>query len=123
MKMGARRDADLHERPSENRRAAGVWGPAWRMQRVTLILARHGFAEILERRKPSPAGIGPRLARLFSDLGPTFIKLGQLLATREDLFPPEVTRALRQLHAGVPPMKARTVERQLRRALGDEYEH
>ncbi|MGZ3405980.1 MAG: AarF/ABC1/UbiB kinase family protein, partial [Polyangia bacterium] len=90
-----------------------------RLQRVGLILARHGFGEILERRKPSPAGIGPRLARLFADLGPTYIKLGQLLATREDLFPPEVTKALASLHSGVPPMKSRAVEREIRRALGD----
>jgi ubiquinone biosynthesis protein len=104
---------------SENRRV-GVLAPAFRMQRVGLILARHGFGEILERRKPSPAGIGPRLARLFADLGPTYIKLGQLLATREDLFPPDVTRALASLHSSVPPMKARVVERQLQRALGDD---
>jgi ubiquinone biosynthesis protein len=105
---------------SENRRV-GLIAPAMRMQRVGLILARHGFGEILERRKPSPAGIGPRLARLFADLGPTYIKLGQLLATREDLFPVEVTRALASLHSGVPPMKARVVERQLERALGDDF--
>ena len=105
---------------TENRRV-GVLAPAFRMQRVGLILARHGFGEILERRKPSPAGIGPRLARLFADLGPTYIKLGQLLATREDLFPPEVTRALSSLHSSVPAMKPRVVERQLERALGDDF--
>src|SRR6185369_7866536 len=102
-----------------------VLAPAFRMQRVGLILARHGFGEILTRRKPSPAGaassLGPRLARLFADLGPTYIKLGQLLATREDLFPPEVTRALSSLHSSVPPMKPRVVERQLERALGDDF--
>ena len=66
--------------------------------------------------------MAPRLARLFADLGPTFIKLGQLLATREDLFPPEVTRALAGLHSGVPPMKPRAVLRQLERALGNEFD-
>jgi ubiquinone biosynthesis protein len=105
---------------------AGVWAPAMRMQRVALVLARHGFGEILERRRPAalPTGerLGQRLARLLADLGPTFIKLGQLLATREDLFPPEIIRALRQLHAGVPPMKLRTVARQLKRALGDDFD-
>ncbi len=106
---------------SENRRI-GIIAPAMRMQRVALILARHGFGEILERRKPSPAGIGPRLARLFADLGPTYIKLGQLLATREDLFPPEVTSALASLHSGVPPMKPRLVERLLKRALREDFE-
>ena len=111
---------ELRDALSGNRRV-GVIAPAMRMQRVGLILARHGFGEILDRRRPSPAGIGPRLARLFADLGPTFIKLGQLLATREDLFPPEVTRALAGLHSGVPPMKSRVVERLLRRALGDDF--
>jgi ubiquinone biosynthesis protein len=103
----------------------GVWAPAMRMQRVTLVLARHGFAEILDRRRPkvdSAARLGQRLARLLVDLGPTFIKLGQLLATREDLFPPEITRALSQLHSGVPPMKPRMVERLLKRALGDDFQ-
>ena len=122
MKSRARDLEELtRELVSENRRL-GFIAPAMRMQRVALILARHGFGEILERRKPSPAGIGPRLARLFADLGPTFIKLGQLLATREDLFPPEVTRALAGLHSGVPPMKPRVVERLLKRALGDDFE-
>ena len=111
---------ELHDALSGNRRV-GVIAPAMRMQRVGLILARHGFGEILDRRRPSPAGIGPRLARLFADLGPTFIKLGQLLATREDLFPPEVTRALAGLHSGVPPMKGRVVERLLRRALREDF--
>ncbi|MDB4970599.1 MAG: hypothetical protein JWN44_6288 [Myxococcales bacterium] len=99
----------------------GMWAPAMRMQRVALVLARHGFGEILERRRPSPQGLGKRLARVLADLGPTFIKLGQLLATREDLFPAEITRALSELHSGVPPMKTRTVERQLKRALGDHF--
>src|SRR6478672_11384508 len=101
---------------TENRRV-GVLAPAFRMQRVGLILARHGFGEILERRKPSPAGIGPRLARLFADLGPTYIKLGQLLATREDLFPPEVTRALSSLHSSVAPMKSKLAMRAVEDAL------
>jgi ubiquinone biosynthesis protein len=96
--------------------------PALRMQRVTAILLRHGFGEILQRRRPnSVSQIGPRIARVLTDLGPTFIKLGQLLATREDIFPPEITRALSSLHANVPPMKSRHVERQLRHALGREF--
>ena len=104
---------------------AGVWAPAMRMQRVAAVLLRHGFGEILERRRPRPdsaARTAQRVARVLADLGPTFIKLGQLLGTREDLFPPEVTRALGSLHANVPPMKPRTVERQLRAALGRDFD-
>jgi ubiquinone biosynthesis protein len=105
--------------------STGWVAPAMRMQRMTLVLARHGFGELFSRGQlgeTSAARLAQRAARVLADLGPTFIKLGQLLATREDLFPPEVTRALGELHASVPPMKPRTVERQLRRALGDEYE-
>jgi ubiquinone biosynthesis protein len=93
------------------------FAPALRMRRVTAVLLRHGFGELLQRRRPSAANLGPRIARVLADLGPTFIKLGQLLATREDLFPPELTRALGELHSKVPPMKPRVVERQLRAAL------
>jgi ubiquinone biosynthesis protein len=96
--------------------------PALRMRRVTAVLLRHGFGEILQRRRPnSVSQIGPRIARALADLGPTFIKLGQLLATREDLFPPELTRALASLHSSVPAMKPSLVERQLRRALGRDF--
>ena len=98
----------------------GMLAPALRMRRVTAVLLRHGFGELLQRRRPNASHIGPRIARVLADLGPTFIKLGQLLATREDLFPPELTRALASLHASVPPMKPRVVEGQLRRAFRGE---
>jgi ubiquinone biosynthesis protein len=99
-----------------------VLAPALRVQRVATVLLKHGFGEILERRRPvNGSRLGPRVAKVLADLGPTFIKLGQLLATREDLFPPEVTKALGQLHAGVPPMKARVVQKQIDEALGDDF--
>jgi ubiquinone biosynthesis protein len=102
---------------------AGVWAPAMRVQRVAAVLLRHGFGEILERRRPSSGSrLGQRIARVLADLGPTFVKLGQLLATREDLFPPDITRALSELHAGVPPMKSRVVSRLLKGALGDDFD-
>lgn len=104
---------------------ANAAASALRMQRIASVLLRHGFGEILERRRPnvdSASRLAERLARVLADLGPTFIKLGQLLATREDLFPVEVTRALGRLHASVPPMSRRLVERQLRRALGEDFE-
>src|SRR5262249_19993740 len=44
------------------------------------------------------------------------------LATREDLFPPDVTRALGALHADVPPMKPAVALRVARRALGQPLE-
>ena len=52
-----------------------------------------------------PFIIGNRLRRSFEQLGPSFIKLGQLLSTREDLFPPEFIQQMRYLRdraQGVP---------------------
>ena len=39
----------------------------------------------------------------FEELGPTFVKLGQMLTTREDLLPSAWTAELSQLHSDVPP--------------------
>jgi ubiquinone biosynthesis protein len=112
-----------------------------RLQAVAFVLARHGFGEIVARIgllgtsawSPSPsmaadaaaAGrerVGRRIARVLGDLGPTYIKLGQLLATREDLLPPEITTALRELHSAAQPMKPRVVTRLLHAALGQPPE-
>ena len=39
------------------------------------------------------------------DLGPTFVKLGQIASTRADLYPPEFTRELESLQDNVPPVE------------------
>jgi len=106
------------------------------MQAVTFTLVKHGFGELVGRLglprigAPSPEAasesrdrLGKRIARVLADLGPTYVKLGQLLATREDLLPPEITGALRELHASAPPLKARIVARVIYEALGRAPEH
>src|SRR5262249_51837280 len=40
----------------------------------------------------------------FEQLGPTFVKLGQMLSTREDLLPPAWTTELARLHSDVTPL-------------------
>jgi ubiquinone biosynthesis protein len=101
--------------------------PAARLHRVAFVLTRHGFGELATRVLTGRTDgdlvrnrrqIGERVARVLADLGPTYIKLGQLLGTREDLFPPEVTEALGRLHSSVPPMKPKVVARAIKQALG-----
>ena len=50
---------------------------------------------------------GPAARRAFGELGPSFIKLGQLLSTRADLFGEEITADLAQLQDRLPPFPGR----------------
>lgn len=59
-----------------------------------------------------------RLRQLMEELGPTFIKLGQLLATRPDLVPKHYVEELRLLYDGTTPTPPDDVERVLREDLG-----
>ncbi len=54
----------------------------------------------------------------FLDLGPTFIKLGQLFSTRADLFPPEYVEELSKLQDRVPAFNYETVSEIIQRDLG-----
>ncbi len=49
----------------------------------------------------------------FEELGPTFIKLGQLLATRPDLVPIDVANELKKLHDNVAPVPFEEIKKQL----------
>lgn len=70
---------------------------------------------------------GERLQYALQDLGPIFIKFGQLLSTRRDLLPGEWTDALAKLQDQVPPFDAaisqRIIERELGRPVGEVFEH
>lgn len=48
--------------------------------------------------------IGSRLRLSFEELGPSFVKIGQLLATREDIFPPIFIKELKKLQNKVKPI-------------------
>jgi len=94
-----------------------------RLREISSVLVRHGLGDLVRR-----AGIATLLeqagqvlqwgeaseiaqlephqrARLaFEQLGPTFVKLGQVLSTREDLLPPTWTTELARLHSHVAPV-------------------
>jgi ubiquinone biosynthesis protein len=65
-----------------------------------------------------------RIRRVLEELGPTFIKLGQILATRVDLFPPHYIAEFEKLQDQVPPMPFEELLPQLEEDLGgsiDEF--
>lgn len=85
-----------------------------RLAEISAIALRFGMNDILARmgigtgkgRGDAPAGAGPapeRLRLALETLGPTFVKLGQILSTRADLLGPEWTDELEKLQSHVKP--------------------
>ncbi len=80
-----------------------------------LLEQRHGGAE-------SRAGISRRLRKAFAALGPTYIKMGQIISSGEGIFPPELVSEFRQLRDRVPPEPFSSVRRTLEQELGASLE-
>jgi len=59
-----------------------------------------------------------RVRRALEELGPTFVKLGQVLATRVDVFPPSWIVEFEKLQSEVPPVPFETLLPELEEALG-----
>ncbi len=81
-----------------------------------------------ERGTPaSRAGLSRRLRQAFEKLGPTYIKLGQILSSGEDIFPPELVGQMRLLRDRVPaepfPLVRRTLEEELGRPPEQVFSH
>lgn len=108
---------------------------------IASVLARHGFHEFLDRLRERYPG-GPRrggrrkraqghptaperLRHVFEELGPTFIKLAQVLSSRPDVVPPEYIKELVKLQDDVPEFPfadARTmIQSQLKCSIQDLF--
>ena len=64
------------------------------------------------------ASAARRFRRMLEDLGPTFVKLGQVLSTRADLLPGEFITELRLLQDSVAPIPLEAVRAQIQSGLG-----
>lgn len=65
---------------------------------------------------------GVRLRLVFTELGTTFIKLGQILSTRPDLVGPEITSELVKLQSGTPPDSPEVIREIVKKELGTSPE-
>ncbi|MBS1106105.1 MAG: ubiquinone biosynthesis protein UbiB [Deltaproteobacteria bacterium] len=84
----------------------------------TLELARSLVRFRRQRRELVRYTTEERIRMAFEDLGPTFVKLGQILATRPDLIPMSLVIELRKLQDAVPPFGSEAARNQIESALG-----
>jgi ubiquinone biosynthesis protein len=103
---------------------------AARAKEIASVLIRNGFADLLQKLEP-PAGILQRLApkprerlspwerirTVLEELGPTFVKFGQMLSMRPDVLPEPLIVELRKLQDSVKPVPFDEMEPVLRAAL------
>ncbi|MFZ4517882.1 MAG: ABC1 kinase family protein [Microthrixaceae bacterium] len=89
------------------------------------MLARRGAHHLRALLRDRAAGVRPpaprgaaELRRTLTDLGPAYVKLGQLLSTRGDLLPPGYREELTLLQAQVPPVPYSEVAATIRAELG-----
>src|SRR5216117_2327273 len=90
------------------------------------LLSRAGMEEILAEELPpsDPGAAAPdELAHDLERLGPTFVKLGQILSTRADLLPDSYLTALARLQDEVAPVPFVDIEKTLREELGVRLSH
>ena len=80
------------------------------------LLARKGLFWI--RNKHSDRPLGERLRLALQDLGPVWIKLGQMMSTRRDLFPPHIADELAQLQDRVSPFDGELAKQRIESELG-----
>ena len=97
------------------------WGDLVRMLGINSVLERagrvlhwHSTSEISQLDAPV------RIRRALEELGPTFVKLGQLLATRVDMFPPHWITEFEKLHSQVPAVPYEALHSDLVAALKGE---
>jgi ubiquinone biosynthesis protein len=113
-----------------------------RLSEIAQVMVRHGFGYFLEAHKltdllpgrsaearlsaaAEEAGASQRgrhLRELLDELGPTFVKFGQLLSTRPDVVPPDIIAELRGLQDDVRPFPFEHAERVIEEDLGNSIE-
>lgn len=95
-----------------------------RLTQVTATLARHGFGALVGRGSEGDGGADAssspavRFVRLLADLGPTFIKLGQVLSIRRDLLPADYIAALETLQDTAPEVPFAAIREVIEAGLG-----
>ncbi|WP_037586583.1 ABC1 kinase family protein [Stenoxybacter acetivorans] len=124
--------------------ALSALGDLSRLREITAVLTKHGLGEFASRIKlPTPFrrnhqseadsgrirrhSLPQRTAMALEDLGPAFIKLGQLLSTRTDIFDAEWTDAFAKLQDNARELPAdsirQLIQQELTQNIDDVFEY
>lgn len=116
-----------------------AWQDVGRFRTIVSVLIRHGFGELISRMNIQDSAIArmlgaessegqedlsmpQRLSLACQDLGPTFIKLGQILSTRPDLISDEYIQEFKKLQSSAAPLPLEDVTSEIESALGQKVE-
>jgi ubiquinone biosynthesis protein len=107
-------------------------GKLRRFSQISRVLVRHGFGFVFDVRRDRrerkglqeflAPSFGVRLRRTLDDLGPTFVKFGQVLSTRSDILPEGVLSELQKLQDTATPMPTRVAQGIIELELGAPVE-
>src|SRR5256885_10568568 len=104
-----------------------------RLSEIAQVAVRHGFGYWFETHRLTdlfprrgarlevdgqPSQRGQHLREMLDELGPTFVKFGQLLSTRPDVLPPDIIAELRGLQDDVRPVPLADIEKVVEEELG-----
>ena len=111
-----------------------AWQDVGRLRQILTVLVRHGFGELVTRLNLHENIVGrilglepvvseglstaQRLSMAIQELGPTFIKLGQILSTRADIVPEEYIAEFKTLQTHAAPLPFATIKKQVEESLG-----
>jgi ubiquinone biosynthesis protein len=102
-----------------------------RLGEIAQVAARHGFGYAFGHRDdPTPitegevprGTRGQRVRAMLDELGPTFVKFGQVLSTRPDIIPPDIIQELRGLQDDAKPVPFSQIRQVLEEELGKSPE-
>lgn len=91
------------------------------MEQTSKLSTRARFAQILQilRKHHIRQGMDPvKFRRILEDLGPTFVKIGQIMSTRQDMFSERYCQELMKLRSQATPMPFEEVEKMIEKAYG-----
>lgn len=99
-----------------------------RTNEIIVVFAKYGFGDLLESigfkvpyKKKSNLSRTERIRRAIEELGPTFIKLAQVLSLRPDLIPLDLAKELEKLQDSVTPLPFEEMKKVLEEELECEY--